>query len=276
MDTIGSQFAAERKKRGLDFSDVEHAIGIRALYIQALEEGRYEVLPGEVYVKGFIRNYGNFLGLDGAQLVQEYSAAKMPDEQPPKIQQHAPTGTASTPSMNRKKTVIMLVVVLILVLSGGGLYIWQKGKSVPVARQTPPAQTQQPALPIPAQNSPVLPPASPSTLVPSTLTSAKAVVITARFTDRCWTSAIADGKTIYEGIPKNGDTLTWEADRQIVVNLGNAAAVEISLNGKPQGKMGEKGDVVVKTFTATMTPAINTPPAAPSKVSPNPSQPVRP
>ena len=276
MDTIGSRFATERKKRKLEFSDVEHAIGIRALYIQAMEEGRYEVLPGEVYVKGFIRNYATFLGLDGVQLVQEYSAGKTPPEQSA-APQPAPARTSSAaPAISGKKFVIMLAVVLILIVAGGGLYVWQKGKPSSVARSAQPVQTQQTVLPIPAKTAPAAPAASAPASVPSVMTSARAVVITARFTDRCWTSAIADGKTIYEGIPKTGETLTWEADRQIVVNLGNAAAVDISLNGKPQGKMGERGDVVVKTFTPSTVPAANTPSAAPSNVPSNPSSSVRP
>lgn len=272
MDSIGARFATERKKRGLDFSDVEHAIGIRALYVQALEEGRYDTLPGEVYVKGFMRNYGNFLGLDGAQLVQEYSASKLP-AQPPVSTQPTQSKVAANRSAGNKKTALLAVAfVLALAIAGGGLYLWQKDKPAPAARpsgitQNPPSTPTK--LPPPAQTTPVPTPAVSAATRP--------VVLLAKFTDRCWTSAIADGKTIYEGIPKIGETLTWEADRQIIVNLGNAAAVEISFNGQPQGKMGERGDVVVKTFGVQTPPSANVPatlPAAPSASAP--AQPVRP
>ncbi len=79
------------------------------------------------------------------------------------------------------------------------------------------------------------------------------VVLVARYSDRCWTSVIADGKTLYEGIPRIGETFTWEADRQIVVNFGNAAAVDLTFNGQSVGKIGERGDVVVRTFAAPAT-----------------------
>ena len=95
----------------------------------------------------------------------------------------------------------------------------------------------------------------------------------ARFSDRCWTSVIADGKSIYEGIPKNDEILTWQADRQIVVNFGNAAAVELTFNGQPVGKIGERGDVVVKTFSLQPIPAV-TPAPAPAAVPAAPA--VRP
>ena len=244
MDTIGKMLAEQRKNKGLDHIDVEHATGIRALYVKALEEGRYDVLPGEVYVKGFLRNYGNFLGLDGAQLVHLYSDSIMENDHP-QVVEHKQTRTTDKPTGARKWFGILAVVVTLCV-AGGVLYSWHKGPPVPV----PAAGKKEPAVSqvsLPPAASPVQP------SVAATLPPAKAVVLAARFTDRCWTSAIADGKTVYEGIPKIGETLTWEAERQIIVNLGNAAAVEISLNGQPQGKMGERGDVVVKTFAAPGT-----------------------
>ena len=76
MDKIGDLLYTERRKKGLEIADVEHATGISGVYLNALEQSRYDVLPGEVYVKGFLRNYANYLGLDGSHLVQLYSDKK--------------------------------------------------------------------------------------------------------------------------------------------------------------------------------------------------------
>ncbi len=69
---MGSELKAEREKRGLTIQDIERETSIRSVYLEALEQGNYKVLPSEVYVKGFIRNYADFLGLDSERLVQEY------------------------------------------------------------------------------------------------------------------------------------------------------------------------------------------------------------
>lgn len=265
MDTIGKMLSEERTKKGLDHIDVEHATGIRAMYVKALEEGHYGVLPGDVYVRGFIRNYGNFLGLDGARLVHLYAESNVEHEQPSR--EHHGTKPDKKTSGGRK-WIVLFLVILTLSIAGGVLYSWQKTAPIPVqtSKPSPPAQTQAGAQPSVSQVQPgstVKPPSVPSA-VPSALPSAvqpvKGVTLVARFTDRCWTSAIADGRTVYEGIPRIGETLTWEADRIIVVNLGNAAAAEISFNGQPQTKMGERGEVVVKTFAApapsTALPAV--------------------
>ncbi len=69
---MGSELKTEREKRGLTIQDIERETSIRSVYLEALEQGNYKVLPGEVYVKGFIRNYADFLGLNSERLVQEY------------------------------------------------------------------------------------------------------------------------------------------------------------------------------------------------------------
>ena len=61
---IGDLLRAERERQNLSFKDVERGTSIRSLYIEAIEKGEYKTLPGEVYTKGFIRNYANFLKLD--------------------------------------------------------------------------------------------------------------------------------------------------------------------------------------------------------------------
>jgi hypothetical protein len=85
------------------------------------------------------------------------------------------------------------------------------------------------------------------------------VVIVAKYTAASWTQVIADDKEIYEGIPKVGDTLTWNADRAITVRLGNAIGVDITYNGQPQAKLGGDGDVVVKTYTAASAANVQKP-----------------
>ena len=45
---------------------------IKTTYLEAIEDGNYDIIPGQVYVKGFIRNYGNYLDLDGDRLVKVY------------------------------------------------------------------------------------------------------------------------------------------------------------------------------------------------------------
>ena len=65
---IGDNLRTEREKQNLTIRDIEKGTSIRALYIESIEKGDYAQLPGEVYVKGFIRNYANFLKLDARKI----------------------------------------------------------------------------------------------------------------------------------------------------------------------------------------------------------------
>jgi cytoskeletal protein RodZ len=56
----------------IDINEVERRTKIRAKYLRAMENEEWDLLPGEVYVKSFLRTYGDFLGLDSRQLMDDY------------------------------------------------------------------------------------------------------------------------------------------------------------------------------------------------------------
>lgn len=69
---LGEKLAKKRIALGYDIKDVEKVIRIRAKYIEAIENGNYDKLPPEVYVKGFIRNYAELLKLDPTKVLRSY------------------------------------------------------------------------------------------------------------------------------------------------------------------------------------------------------------
>lgn len=80
MVTIGEVLRKERQRQGLTLKDVETGTNIRQVYLQAIEDGQFKLVPGEVYLKGFIRNYGNFLGIEGSELVKRYKELYAEDQ----------------------------------------------------------------------------------------------------------------------------------------------------------------------------------------------------
>lgn len=69
---VGTVLREARNRRKIDLSEVEAAIRIRVRYLRAIENEEWDVLPGGVYTRGFIRTYASFLGLDGERLVEDY------------------------------------------------------------------------------------------------------------------------------------------------------------------------------------------------------------
>lgn len=240
METVGAILRATREERGLSVKDVEAATSIRALYINAIEDGNFSVIPGEVYVKGFIRNYANYLGMDGQSMVNMYresQQATLPEiSETEPVQSSRPNNSVGVPS---KRLIIGLIAVLV---AGGSLWLFSgttKDTNNPPLAQTTPTQ---PLTPPQVAQTPITQPNPPKPNKP--------VVVTAKFTDECWALITVDGKEVFEGIAKSGDTFTWEGDQAIIVKLGNAGAAELTFNGQSVGTQGGKGEVIVKTFSA--------------------------
>ena len=66
---LGEVLRTAREAKGVDLDRVERDTKIRVRYLSALERGEYRELPGAVYTKGFLRNYGAYLGLDPEYLI---------------------------------------------------------------------------------------------------------------------------------------------------------------------------------------------------------------
>lgn len=254
MPTVGEILRSEREKKGLSIKDIEKATSIRVLYLEAIEQDNYSVIPGEVYLKGFIRNYANYLNLDAQSVMELYRQSKVPstteeenssDNKSDQPSTGRPAAGNASRSGNTSKLIIAGIAGIIII---GSLW-WAIGN-----RNTPQQSMPEPK---PAPTAPVAP-SQPAVQNPpiadKPANQAKPILVTAKYTDSCWTSVIADGKEIYEGIPKIGETFTWEAQGNLSVQLGNASGVEMTYNGQSLGKLGGKGEVIKKNFTAANKP----------------------
>jgi hypothetical protein len=84
---IGNSLREARERQGLGYPEIELATKIRAKYIRALEEEDFTSLPGDAYIRGFLRTYADYLGLDGEIYVDEYASrfiTSWRDELPPR------------------------------------------------------------------------------------------------------------------------------------------------------------------------------------------------
>ena len=74
MFEIGTSLREARERQGLGYPEVELATKIRAKYIRALEEEDFTSIPGDAYIRGFLRTYAEYLGLDGDVYAEEYAS----------------------------------------------------------------------------------------------------------------------------------------------------------------------------------------------------------
>lgn len=80
INRIGAYLRQKRTEEHLNLQQVAEHTGIREQYLLALEEGNYSFIPGDVFIRGFLRNYGNYLGLDGNLVVEVYRMDLNPEK----------------------------------------------------------------------------------------------------------------------------------------------------------------------------------------------------
>src|SRR5215472_2473060 len=115
MFEIGASLREARLKRNLTPADVQKAIRIRDRYLQALEEERWELLPGDAYVKGFLRTYADFLGLDGSLYVDEYNSRYAQHDEPTLVPERFERRRRPSGSGGVLRTVVIVAVVVAVV-----------------------------------------------------------------------------------------------------------------------------------------------------------------
>jgi cytoskeleton protein RodZ len=124
---IGEALREARIRRGIEFREVERATRIRVRYLRAMEQDRWEVLPGPAYARGFLATYAHFLGIDPSPLVEEYrrlhqsveALEPIPEEMLPRpgVVRRRPLGTSAA-VLAGLVALAGLGVVLVLGLTG--------------------------------------------------------------------------------------------------------------------------------------------------------------
>jgi cytoskeletal protein RodZ len=116
VESLGNKLRTARESKGYSYDQVSRETNIAGRYIQALEEEAFDVFPGEAYLLGFLRNYGEYLGLNPQELQSGYRALKI-EEQPIPVEQ-----LLYSPS--RAPKIIRNVLIVVLVLVAGGFGAW--------------------------------------------------------------------------------------------------------------------------------------------------------
>jgi hypothetical protein len=249
---IGNSLREARKRQQLDLSEVEQATKIRARYLQALEEESFDVLPAQTYVKGFLRTYADYLGLDGQLYVDEFNSRYSIGEDEPRepVVARRSVGVHSRHRRLERRGVMLalggIAVVCALFIaafkfSGGGdgrQQIPNLGPSTPTANPPPPAVRRQ------AKRRP-----------PAKL---KFFVVGAG--GNCWMDVrnySSSGRTLFTGTVTPGHVYGWTA-RRLWITFGSPGNLKASLNGKRVVIPGGGGSAVVLVTRRGLVPAPST------------------
>jgi hypothetical protein len=142
QNKLGEVLRTAREARDVDLARVERDTKIRARYLQALEDGDYSELPGAVYTKGFLRNYGAYLGLDAEYLIDLYRLeSAQPMTEKPTVP--APPRPIST-RRSRPLVVTPGVIMAALLTVGVAVFVFYIGAELWTFSRIPRLEITQP------------------------------------------------------------------------------------------------------------------------------------
>ena len=219
MFEIGNSLREARLRQELDFPEIEQTTKIRSKYLKALEDEKFELLPAPTYVKGFLRNYADALGLEGQLYVDEYNSRFVTGEEDvplrPRDYQRRPPHSFG-PRFEARGILLALgaiAIVFALVIAA-----WKFGTS------------NNPRVPGLNANAPKLPAAKKRHHKRAARTVR--LVLTAT-NGNCWLdvrAGSAGGKTLFTGTVEPGQSQRF-VSRRLWVNFGNPGNLAIVYNG---------------------------------------------
>lgn len=293
MQGIGEILKKTREAKGITLEEVSEATKIRCKYLEAIEQEEFQVLPGEIYAKGFVTTYLKYLGIkDKPEVVAIMQAkpkepevpAQVEDEQEKEKKSQASRRTVQQKHYNnsRKKmppasfeekplskrgSLIIILSVLAIVLLLGLQWVYtrsaeeqpqnnvqqqedmQKEDQQQNAAQQPENGTTSDAEDgtVTDQQEPVTPPEPEEPTYNGLEMKLEILNADTSAVDQCWMQVTVDGKKT-ETTMSEGQTQEFQANESIKLNLGNAGVVKVTINGEDLGTLGNKGQVVKKTF----------------------------
>ncbi|MCV3216881.1 DUF4115 domain-containing protein [Plectonema radiosum NIES-515] len=249
LKEIGAYLGQVRQEKSIRIEEIAAKTLIRQPFLEALEEGRFEDLPEPIYVQGFIRRYGDILGLDGTSLARSFA-----------INFFLFDSENDRNNLEKKPNLYIPLAVpyiLLLAVASFGLFyilnprrptqgVSQKQNSSIVAKQK--------TAPIPKKANPTTLPSPTAKFTPTSTPSPSAdanstVEVTLELQDKSWLQVKEDGKTTFEGNLEKGQRKTWTAKKQLTIRSGNAGAVLVTANKKQPKILGNVGTIKEVTFT---------------------------
>lgn len=282
-ESLGSWLKKHRQGRDIQLQQIAEHTKINVSILEAIEEERSQDLPAPVFVRGYLRQYAHFVGLDAEQVVSHYAGSHAGYEREP-----LPTGGVDR-NDHGEWVWIATGILLVAVAAGYWFYGRSAGPEEPSAAtpsavddpaegndrqrgpqagavttaaaddpRTDPAQGADPgdeasATPVTA--------AAPATTAdaPGGEAVTTPVRVTIDFVEDCWVESTVDGVRQISTLYAKGESLRLEAEEQMRVFLGNYAGAVVQVNGQPyEWPPGNPGDAtrelnIDAAFVAALT-----------------------
>ncbi|MFH0917958.1 MAG: helix-turn-helix domain-containing protein [Candidatus Omnitrophota bacterium] len=242
IETAGSRLKKIRQERGLSLEDVQKKTKIHLNVLRAIEGDSISNLS-PIYLKGFIKIYCSYLGLEAKEFIGQSAQLQKPslnaavgrpigsriEKRSSFIKDASLKLGAIKPPANLKKIIIISASIFIFIFLVGNLI-----KFVSSRPKRSRLEKVKISMPVVAPKAPVA-----QTKINKDLTPGFTLGIFAR--GKSWISAKVDGKVVFHGVLARGRSETWQAKEKVELSLGDAGAVELQVNDQRFANLGRHG-----------------------------------
>lgn len=261
MESLGDYLKREREYRNISLEEISRTTKIREDILTAFEEDRFDSRVSPVFIKGFLKAYASYVGLNPDDVVLRYEASLREEKE-----QTAKEAFGDTPKQWILKYVVfpisaLLVIGILLFLILEQPRIVETApesqqieepvtQSISEADSTSPVGRTDGDSILASHSDPKEIPANPPPRLPSPAVTPprpkppSSVEIQLRAIENTWIRIQIDQEAAVEILLKQGQEISRQGKRNIDMTVGNAGGLEILHNGKNFGKLGESGEVV--------------------------------
>jgi len=267
---FGTKLRDARERKGVSLRAIADATKISVAALEALERNDVSRLPGGIFSRAFVRSYALEVGLDPDTTIQEF-VAQFPHESVTAGHETMPPSGHTPLDQDRQasRTFMRLVgiglpVAAAIVYFGVGMQRAARTTEPPAAVSPAPVPPQKGEAPAPARDAapsppaptlgdapttrppdaPPAPPAEPTAAAKADAPASDALTIVLSARRRCYVSATVDGRKAIEQLMPENDHRTLDVRKEMVLTVGDAAAIVMTLNGAPARPIGKTGEVV--------------------------------
>lgn len=240
MASVGQILQQRRKELGLSIQDVQVKTRISSKFLMALENDDFGKIPGEAYVRGFLRLYAENLGIDSNALIAQYGREVGGVEEETLAEKTEPLERDLVKRPRSKWWILAAVAAVTLLLLG---YLGWLGRGTPRPKPPKPKPIAAPEKEKPSstkgEEKKTVPPPAPT-----------GVNLTLSVVDTdCWLEVKADGQPVYSGTMKVGESKSWHGEKSIYLNAASGRRLKVVFNNQDLGLLNQTGEPVQKTFT---------------------------
>jgi len=253
--SLGSVIRQARIDAGLSIDDLSERTSIRAGLLKEIESDDFTKCGGETYARGHLRNIAPHIKMDSQLLLELFENEQ--SMQPRRIQEMLAENNVMTNPVDKKtiswKTLAGISLSTLALLAAVQIII-SNSKTTTVTQPEVVASESAVAQP---SNTPVAEPTQSTSSAPAqvrdTYSSGTGVLVnvTASRGNSWLFVSDSNGTTLFSGQIKNGQKLNFSATTRVSLKVGNAGAVDVSVNGKSAQQIGSDGEVISVSYGVT-------------------------